>query len=218
MEISPLQTTTTVDLPPASESSNTVTDYELFLEMLTAQLKYQDPLEPMDSTDYASQLAELSNVEQAVLTNDLLEDLIAQMTTGGLTDMAALVGKEARATGSTYFDGTPITLTPVSASSADTVEIIVRDASGAEVQRIPLALDADTAEWAGVDAGGVRMPNGLYSFETVSSLNGEVVSQTPIEVYSAVVEVRRDGDQTMLVLEGGALVPSDQVTAFRDPV
>ena len=72
-------------------------DFEMFLQMLTAQMKYQDPLNPVDSTDYATQLATFSGVEQAVLTNDLLKSLSSEMNAGGLADMAAWVGKDARA-------------------------------------------------------------------------------------------------------------------------
>ena len=75
-------------------------------------MQYQDPLNPIDSTDYATQLATFSGVEQAVLTNDLLKSLTTQMNTGGLVDMAALVGKEVRSTAPAYFDGQPLTLRP----------------------------------------------------------------------------------------------------------
>ena len=50
-------------------------DFETFLKMLTVQMKNQDPLNPVESTDYATQLATFSGVEQAVLTNDLLKSV-----------------------------------------------------------------------------------------------------------------------------------------------
>lgn len=61
--------------PPVEDASASLSsDFEVFLQMLTAQMKYQDPLNPVDSTDYATQLATFSGVEQAVLTNDLLKN------------------------------------------------------------------------------------------------------------------------------------------------
>ena len=46
-----------------------------FLKLLTTQMQNQDPLNPIDSTDYAAQLATFSGVEQQVRTNSLLADL-----------------------------------------------------------------------------------------------------------------------------------------------
>lgn len=51
-------------------------DYESFLKLLVAELKNQDPTEPMDSTEYVAQLATFSNVEQGIQTNNKLDDLI----------------------------------------------------------------------------------------------------------------------------------------------
>ncbi len=44
-----------------------------FLQLLVAQLRYQDPLNPMEAQEFASQLAEFSGLEQQIKTNDLLE-------------------------------------------------------------------------------------------------------------------------------------------------
>ncbi len=183
--------------------------------MLTAQMRYQDPLNPVDSTDYSTQLATFSGVEQAVLTNDLLKSLGAQMSFGGLADMAALVGKEARVQAPAYFDGQPITLFPKTTVIADTAELLVRNEAGAEVQRIALSPSADSVVWAGVGPGGAPMPAGLYSFEVISTANEQVIAQTPVEVYRKVSEVRLEGTQTMLVLQGGVSVASTDVTALR---
>ena len=148
-------------LPTAGADASLSSDFEVFLQMLTAQMKYQDPLNPVDSTDYATQLATFSGVEQAVLTNDLLKSLTTQMTVGGLSDMASWVGREARTSAPAYFDGKPIELFPQAIGAADTQEIIVRDESGAEVQRIPYASGSESIQWAGVQANGTLMQEGL---------------------------------------------------------
>lgn len=218
MDIASIQqaTPSPAQVPVAQASATTASDYETFLKMLTAQMKYQDPLNPVDSTDYATQLATFSSVEQAVLTNDLLKSLTVQMSTGGLAEMAALVGKEARSTAPAFFDGQPIELLPEASPIADIAEVVVRNESGDEVQRMAISPAAETATWAGVNADGTPMAEGLYSFEVVSMSNGEVIAQTPIATYNKVVEVRLEGTQTMLVLEGGFSVPSDEVSALRD--
>ena len=56
---------TTTGTSPSSTSALT-SDFETFLKMLTTQARYQDPLEPLDSQEYASQLAQFSMVEQQV--------------------------------------------------------------------------------------------------------------------------------------------------------
>ncbi|WP_296426044.1 flagellar hook capping FlgD N-terminal domain-containing protein [Yoonia sp.] len=203
--------------PPTQTTSKISSDFETFLRMLTVQMQNQDPLNPVDSSDYAVQLATFSGVEQAVRTNDLLTALTAQMNSSGLAEMAAWVGKEARAVAPAYFDGTPITLSPNPALIADRAEVVVRDRSGAEVQRFDVPVSAEPVEWAGVGPGGYPFSNGMYSFEVISSSNGEVIMQDAVEVYSTVTEVRAQGGQTMLILRGGAAVASSQVSALRDP-
>ncbi len=202
---------------PGTSTRTTDTDYHMFLKMLTAQATNQDPLNPIDSSDYATQLATFSGVEQQVKTNDLLTALAAQMGTSGMAQMAAWVGKEARAPVAAHFTGAPITIAPNPASSADKVELIVKDSAGVEVQRLPIAVSAETIEWAGVGANGTPLPNGNYTFTVESSVGGEVILTEPADVYSTIQEVRSEGGQTILILAGGVAVSSSQVSALRDP-
>jgi len=52
-------------------------DYNAFLKLLVAQMKNQDPLEPMKSSDYVAQLATFSQVEKSVQMNDRINDLLS---------------------------------------------------------------------------------------------------------------------------------------------
>ena len=91
---------------PAPQSGSVLSsDFETFLKMLTAQAQYQDPLEPIDSTQYASQLAQFSAVEQQVLSNDLLTALVGQMGGSDLSRLAGWVGMEARSDAPVMFYG-----------------------------------------------------------------------------------------------------------------
>ncbi|WP_373636856.1 flagellar hook capping FlgD N-terminal domain-containing protein [Yoonia sp. BS5-3] len=217
MEIAQTTTTTAASTTSVADSSAAITsDFETFLQMLTVQMQNQDPLNPVDSTDYATQLATFSGVEQAVLTNDLLQALSSQLVSSGLADMAAWVGKEARAATPAYFDGTPITISPNPALLADNAEIVVHDEYGVEVQRFDVPISAEPVEWAGVAPGGVAYPSGMYTFELISSLEGEILTQETAEVYSTVTEVRAQDGQTLLILEGGSAIATNQVSALRD--
>ena len=65
-------------------------DYDAFLQLLVAQMKNQDPTEPMDSTQYMAQLASFSSVEQAIQTNSKLDSLL---TAQALSQADAALGK-----------------------------------------------------------------------------------------------------------------------------
>lgn len=210
--------TSTVAAPPAPGNSRALTsDFNTFLRMLTVQMQNQDPLNPIDSADYAVQLATFSGVEQQVRTNELLGSLSTQLQLSGLAEMAGWVGKEARAPMTARFDGSPITLSPNPVANADAAELIVKDAQGREVSRSPVPVSAEPIQWAGVRPGGTPLPNGTYSFELVSKRDGEVLRTDPVELYAVVREVRAEGGQAVLVMDGGATVPASKVTALRDP-
>ncbi|MBE0413768.1 flagellar hook capping FlgD N-terminal domain-containing protein [Yoonia sp.] len=202
---------------PAPPTQKISSDFETFLRMLTVQMQNQDPLNPVDSSDYAVQLATFSGVEQAVLTNDLLKNLTAQLNISGLADIASWVGKEVRAAAPAYFDGAPVILAPNPAMIADRAQIVVSTETGVEVQRIDIPATTETVEWAGVGPGGAPFAPGVYTFKLVSLAGGQEVARDPIDVYSKVTEIRVQGGQTMLILDGGVEITSAQVSALRNP-
>lgn len=203
--------------PPAGPAPDRAisSDFNTFLRMLSVQMRNQDPLDPIDSADYAVQLATFSGVEQQVRTNELLGALSGQLALSGLAGMASWVGQEVRAAVPARFDGAPITLSPNPAAAADAAELVVRDAQGREVSRARLPVAAGPVEWAGVGPDGTPLPSGLYRFEVVSLSGGEVLRTDPAEVYATVAEVRAEGGRTVLVLDGDVTVPAEAVTALR---
>lgn len=139
---------TPVANPASSTSSKPAlsSDFETFLKMLTAQMRNQDPLNPVESADFAAQLAAFSTVEQQVRSNDLLETLGDRMGTMGMSQLSGWVGMEARAAVPVQFDGTPVTLTVAPAPFADAARIIARDSSGTIVQRSDVAVQGGTVQ------------------------------------------------------------------------
>ncbi len=192
-------------------------DFETFLKMLTAQMENQDPMNPIESTDYAVQLATFSSVEQQVQTNDLLKGLATQLGIMGMADMAGWVGMEARVSAPALFDGSPITLMPEPPAAADTAYLVVKDASGAEVQRNSVPTNSDPIEWAGVDSQGNPLPNGTYTFTLESFGNGNHLTTETIDTYARVTETQNEGGRLLLVLESGAKVEADDISALREP-
>ncbi len=203
----------------AAAQNNSVlsSDFETFLKMLTAQAKYQDPLEPIDSSEYAAQLAQFSMVEQQVLSNDLLTALTAQLGSSNLAQMASWIGMEARTTAPVQFDGTPIEITPNPAAIADEVFLIVRDQTGREVQRLAIPVSAEPLEWAGVSTDGEPFGTGLYTFDIESRANGEIILSEPTETFARVVETRLEGGVPILILEGGSAILASEVSGLREP-
>ena len=220
MQTAPIGTATaSAQTGPTTQGGGMInSDFEMFLQMLTAQMTNQDPLNPVDSSDYAVQLATFSAVEQQVLTNDLLTGLSAQLAVSSMAQMAGWIGMEARAPVRGYYDGSAITVAPNPAAVADQAELVVRDANGTEVDRMEIPVAADNLEWNGLDATGQPLPSGFYSFEVVSYSGGEVLLAEPADIYQTVEEVRSEGGFNLLTLEGGQSVPAEGVSALRNPV
>lgn len=206
---------------PAASSSVLSSDFETFLKMLTAQAQYQDPLEPIDSSEYAAQLAQFSMVEQQVQSNELLSALAAQLASNNMVQMAQMsnwIGMEARTVAPVDFDGSPVTLYPNPAARADEVALVVYDESGAEIDRRSIPASIEPIEWDGLAEDGTPYANGTYSFAVESSAEGEVILTDPAETYARVTETRMQADgQTVLILEGGAAILASDVTGLREP-
>ena len=185
--------------------------------MLTVQMQNQDPMNPMESADFAVQLATFSNVEQQVRTNDILTGLRGQIETMGMAQLSGWVGMEARAAVATEFRGEPLTLYPEPPTGAEQVSLVVRDSTGREVQRTDITGRSGELEWAGVTAGGAPLPEGIYSFEIESRVADQPLRSTPVEVFAEVSEARIVDGEVRLLLGGATEVASDEVSALRRP-
>ena len=198
--------------PAASFSGG---DFQTFLKMLTTQIKNQDPLNPMEGSDFAVQLATFSGVEQQVRTNDLLAQIAAQ-SGGSLSAVSQWIGKEVRTTAPVSFDGSPLTLTIDHAPDADQVVLVTLDARGAVVSREDVGLGEGEVDWVGRHASGAVLPDGLYSFRLESLKAGTVIDRANVGAYSRVIGAEITADGVRLSLEGGASTMEDDVTALRD--
>ncbi|MCU9849960.1 flagellar hook assembly protein FlgD [Defluviimonas sp. WL0024] len=190
-------------------------DFQTFLVMLTTQMQNQDPLNPIDSTDYAAQLATFSGVEQQVKTNTLLESLSSQLGLSGMAQMASWVGMEARSAAPTLFDGAPLTLYPAPESGADQTVLVAYDSQGREVMRSPAPASDEPLVWAGTDSRGGPMPAGLYSFRLESYAAGEPLGISDVESFARIAEVQNGPDGPVVVLDGGAVVSPPDIKAMR---
>lgn len=192
-------------------------DYQTFLRMLTTQMTNQDPLKPLDSTEYATQLATFSSVEQQTRTNQLLTGLLGQFSVLGMAQLAGWVGQEVRAQVPVWMDGDPVTLSPNPSAGADRAVLVVRNEKGTVVSREDIPVASDPYQWLGADIAGDPLPQGTYSLE-LESYNGERLMATgPVESYASIVEAQSSSSGIQLLLEGGVTVDATAVTALRRP-
>jgi flagellar basal-body rod modification protein FlgD len=189
-------------------------DFQTFLTLLTTQMRNQDPLKPMESTEFVAQLATFSGVEQQVRTNDRL-DAMMEVLGGGAAGLASWIGKEVRAPGKAAFAGEPVEVGMTPVVGADKAWLVVRNDFDQVVARLPVDPAAESAEWAGTDDMGAPVAHGRYGF-AIESYEGETLLGTQAgTVFATVKEVRVADGQQILVLEDGSKIGLDQVTALR---
>jgi flagellar basal-body rod modification protein FlgD len=218
MEINPTTAATASAAARSTEQAESAgalaADFQTFLTLLTTQMKNQDPLKPMESTEFVAQLATFSGVEQQVRANDRL-DAIIEVLGGGAAGLAEWIGREVRAPGKAAFDGETIEVGMTPVRDADKAWLVVRNDFQQVVARLPVDPTAETVEWAGTDDMGTPVAHGAYSF-AIESYEGDQFLDTQVgTVFATVNEVRVAHGQQVLVLEDGSRVTLDQVSAVR---
>ena len=203
--------------PPASPQANATalsSDFETFLKMLTVQMQNQDPLNPIDSTEYAMQLATFSSVEQQVLTNDLLRQMMGGQG-AGLLDAARLIGQQVALAGPVPFQGAAVQMWAAPQPGASRAQLVVRDITGTEVARQSVAPDQGLLEWNGRTSTGQQAMAGSYLM-TVEAWAGDVPLQPqPAQAYATVTELRDSALGVQVVTQTGAVAALSTVTAIR---
>ncbi|WP_052362447.1 flagellar hook capping FlgD N-terminal domain-containing protein [Falsirhodobacter sp. alg1] len=210
-----LSSTAVTTATAASKTTETSSDYQTFLKMLTTQLKYQDPMSPMESQEFAVQLATFSGVEQQTVTNQLLEKMGAKLDAMTLSDLSSWLGAEARVETPITVDGSGVTIYPQADDTADTAVLVVRDQGGAVVAREPISPSASSMVWMPSDATGNALTMGSYSLSTESYSGDVLLSTTAVAHYAKVTEARNGTDGTMLVLDNGTEVAASAVSSLR---
>ncbi len=204
--------------PPAATGSGALSsDFETFLKMLTTQMRNQDPLDPVDSADFAVQLATFSSVEQQVLTNDLLTGLGAQMAALGMGQLAGWIGLEAEVEAPVRLAGAPVSLSVTVAQGADAAELIVTNEQGVIVQRQPIAPQSGPVLWEGRDSLGLPLPEGTYRVTAHSLAKDETIARHEAHLHARIDEAQLDGGAVRLVLENGQRVSAGEVLGLRPP-
>lgn len=217
MDISTIGSQSAAPTRPTDAAATKISsDYTTFLRMLTTQLQNQDPLNPIESSDYAVQLATFSGVEQQTRTNQLLESLGGQFNVLGMAQMAGWVGQQARVDAPVWMDGDPVSLSPNPAVGSDRATLVVKDSRGTVVSRQDIPPTTDPFSWTGLGIDGQPLPRGQYSLSLESYRDGEMLTETSVEHYARIQEAQGSATGTWLMLEGGIKVRADKITALRE--
>jgi flagellar basal-body rod modification protein FlgD len=146
-----------------------------FLEMMIAQLKNQDPLNPLDGTDFTAQLAQFSSLEQLVNMNEQLQSISLYQSSLNNAGALNLIGREITAQGDTIkVEGSSVDLMYNLSGNAQEVTIRVYDEGGNLVNTLEPGSQNKGKNAIAWDCSG--MASGNYTFE-VSAVNaaGEVI-------------------------------------------
>jgi flagellar basal-body rod modification protein FlgD len=146
-------------------------NFDTFLRLLTTQLQYQDPLEPLDATKFTEQLVSYSQVEQQINTNANLEALIAMQRSAAGANAVGYLGKTALTQGdASSLDAGGASWRYALPADAATVQLRITDANGNVVRTLAgsTTLGAHDFTWDGQNSGGVAMPAGAYRLVVVA--------------------------------------------------
>jgi flagellar basal-body rod modification protein FlgD len=182
-----------------------------FLKLMLTQLRYQDPLNPMEGTEFATQLAQFSSVEQLSNINTNITQsidatqILSQAIGNALS--ATLIGKEVKASGEQFaYSGTGDVRLGYSLSGvADKVAVRVVDSYGATVRTLSSGggLKGDNEVlWDGKNDQGGSVAAGQYKLVVkASDADGNAVTTTPF-VFGHVTSVRFKATGTVFVVDG----------------
>jgi len=193
-------------------------DLDSFLLLLTSQLKNQDPLSPMDSTEFTNQLTQFAQVEQQINLNASLNNLIGLTQQSIVSNAVNYIGKTIEGESSQV----PLSDGKLKAAygllaDASQVTVVVRDDTG----NIVYSRAGETTKgvheftWDGKDDNGTQMSDGTYQI-TITAMGAD---ETPVENYvtafGKVTGVTSINGTTVLLLDKVG-IPVDKVLSISD--
>ncbi len=194
-------------------------NFETFLTLLTTQLRNQDPLEPMKSSDFTEQLVLFTGVEQAIATNTKLENLVSLLQAQRAASAVGYLGKAVTIVGETA---------QLANGRAEWHYKLPRDAQftaievvNADGQIVHTALGAGSAgayrfEWNGIGQNDLPEPNGLYTIHIVATdADGAPIAVETGRTGLVTAVENVNGEQVLVV--GDERIPLSQVVAVSEP-
>ena len=193
--------------------------FDNFLQLLTTQLKNQDPISPMDTAEFTNQLVSFTQVEQQIGTNRRLDNLIEMQSGGQFGEALNLIGREIEVVGNRLrYDGEPVIFGYGTPAGANVVTVQIIDGAGRTIwsERGDTRFGRHEVEWDGMMLDGTEAPEGQYQIR-VTARNPEGDS-LEVGTFSrgTVTGAESAGGLTTLLL-GDVPVALEDVLAVRSP-
>lgn len=192
-----------------------------FLTLLIAQLQHQDPLNPLESTEFTAQLAQFSSLEQLFEVNENLMGIQERLNVQENGDILDYIGKTVKAAGNTISlnDGKMESGFYTLADPAD-VTVFVYDSDGREIRRLYPGWQVPGEHglsWDGRDNAGDMVEDGIYSFEVEARDEGGFILPYTAYLTGEVTGVTHESGMAYLMI-GDKLVTPDSVIEIRKTV
>jgi flagellar basal-body rod modification protein FlgD len=191
------------------------TSQDTFLTLMLTQLQNQDPMQPLESGEFLSQLAAFETAAGVSGLQTSVAQLNQSLYTSQALQASSLIGHEVLTSGSTATLGAQggISGFVELQQSASPVEVEVRNGSGEVVRTIDLGSQSAgrvSFEWDGSDASGDRLPPGDYTLSCNIVVDG-TPQAAQVLMSAAVQSVTLSGYDILLNLAGGSQIPFGQV-------
>ncbi|SDF56880.1 flagellar basal-body rod modification protein FlgD [Limimonas halophila] len=186
----------------ASDGSRELVDnFQTFVDLLTTQLQNQNPTDPSDPSKFTRQLVNFSQVEQALATNEKLDQVIQGQENNAAASAANFIGQRAEASSDKVqlSDG-EATIGYELSSEAAAAQIEITNSDGDVVR----TLDAETAAgshevtWNGENAAGEALPEGAYNVNVVAEDVAGNSVETSTRAIGEITGFERTGDGVVL--------------------
>ena len=160
-------------------------NFDMFLKILTTQLRNQNPLDPLDTHQFTQQLVQFSSVEQAVKQNTQLETLNKLMLASASSNAVSYIGNGITADGTVNYLRGGSAEWIIAAGRSGTANIQIKDASGNLVREINMDIESgpNNLKWDGRSNSGMALPDGRYSItvNAKNALNAPIPAETRLK-------------------------------------
>jgi flagellar basal-body rod modification protein FlgD len=204
----------------ATSRAGIADNFDTFLNILTTQLKNQNPMDPLDTNQFTQQLVQFTGVEQQLKTNEFLESLMLSSQNTAKSDAVAYIGKEVTSSGRSgeLTDSKPVFWAYSADANAANATVTIKDSKGQVVysETGPLKIGPGTFRWDGKGSDGNMKPNGVYTVDIKGKdANGKDVKISTASI-GVVTAVDFTGDVPVLTV-GTRQVAITDVTDVRVP-
>ena len=191
-------------------------NFDTFLQLLTTQLKNQNPLDPLDTNQFTQQLVQFTGVEQQLKTNEFLEAMMTSTQTANNSQAVSYVGKIVTAAGTkAEMVDSAVSWHFAVKSKADIIAT-VRDAKGNVVYTKAGTVNQGESvfSWDGIGNDGKQREDGSYTVTIEArDSNGKLVD-VATDMTGEVTGIDFSGSEPVLIV-GGARVNLSAVLSVR---